>query len=150
MQIDESAWPLVVMTVLAAPEMATLEAMSVYFDRCFERREPYALVTDARLIQTMPGAIWRKRLLDWIDDPNFRDRNKRYNVGSATIFATAPVRAALTALHWLWRPSSPQYYAADLPDAVEWCVRQLEGARVPLTEGVRDLRASLVRTTCSR
>jgi hypothetical protein len=151
MKIDEDAWPLVIVTVPARPTVESIDTLTDYFERCFARQRRFSLIIDTRAVHSIPDARWRKHLTDAISVPSFRERERLFNVGSATILASAPVRATLTALNWVWRAASPQFAAPDMPSAVEWCVAQLNAAGVPLGDRLRDLRASLsVRAVGSR
>ena len=145
MKVDDSAWPLVVATMPASPGMADLDVLQRYFQGCFARGERFAMISDSRAIRTIPDAVWRKHLVEWMNDPAFRRKNARWNVGSATVMSSAAVRAALTALQWLWKPPSPQYYTGTMPDAISWCVAQLEAAQVPISPELSALQAPLSR-----
>jgi hypothetical protein len=143
MKIDDRAWPLVITTSPPAPGPESIDTLVAYFDVCFQRRERFALVTDSRQVVTMPDAIWRKRLADWMNEPTFRQRSARYNVGSAVVLTSGPVRATLTAVTWLWKPPTPQHYCSSMDDAVAWCVGKLEAAGIAINAPIRALQASL-------
>jgi hypothetical protein len=143
MKTDDSAWPLAIVTMPGAVNMESIDAIAAFFAGCFARQGKFALVIDTRPVHSIPDAMWRKRLTELINEPSFRAKERRFNVGSATILTSVPVRATMTALHWVWKPASPQYYPADMRAAVEWCAKQLTDAHVPLGDPLLQLRASL-------
>lgn len=145
MEIDDSAWPLVIATCPSVPKVESIDALERYFVTCFHRRESFAMITDTRPVHQLPDAKWRQRLAAWMNEPGFREKNGRYNVGAATIISSAPVRATLTAINWLWKPPSPQRYTRDMSESVDWCVGQLRAARVPLGPSLEAFVASLRR-----
>ena len=147
--MDDSCWPLVIATMPQKVSLDSLHTLEQFYERCFARRERFASVTDTTALRSLPDAVWRKRLADWLNAPAFRERNRLYNVGSATILTWAPVRATLTAIQWLWEPPSPQYYASDMRSAVDWCVERLQAEKVPVSFRLADLHASLRKRVAS-
>jgi len=145
MKIDDSAWPLVVATMPTTAGHDTLDVLERYFSACFARGERFVLIVDTRPLSKIPDALWRKRIVDWMNDPAFKRQNGRLNVGSATIVSSTAVRAALTALGWLWKAPSPQYYATGMSDATDWCIGQLRAAGVPITPALEAFHAPLSR-----
>jgi hypothetical protein len=143
--IDDDLWPLVVATISDGAGADSLEVFARYFDECFARGERFALIVDTRDVHHIPDALWRKRLAEWMNEPSFRQKNARLNVGSATILTSAPVRATLTALQWLWKPPSPQHYASDMRDAADWCMEKLRAGEVPIGARLAVFHASLSR-----
>lgn len=147
--MDDSCWPLVIVTMPQQVDMESLPHLAHFYEQCFARRERFACVTDTSPLRSIPNAVWRRKLADWLNAPAFREKNRLYNVGSATILTWAPARATLTAIQWLWVPPSPQYYAADLRSAVDWCVARLQAEKVPVSFRLADLHTSLHKPVAS-
>lgn len=105
---------------------AAIDDMNAKMDELFAKKETFALVTDARLVTTLPNAGERKALGDWLNRPEQQEQLRRYSAGSSTILTSGLVRGALQAIYWLWTPPNPQHAAADLEGAVDFCFRSLE------------------------
>jgi hypothetical protein len=121
----ESAWPVVIVTTPAEFEETAVSTFRAEFERIFARRAKFALLVDTTATRSIPNARWRKDLADWMMDPAFQARQVKYNVGSANLIRSAPVRGALTALSWFWKAPTPQGYPKDLREGVEWCIERL-------------------------
>lgn len=107
----------------------------------------YACITDTTRLLELPGPKQRKVLADWMNRTDVGDRQKVLNVGSSTLIQSAPMRAILTALYWLWTPPTPQHASRDVDDALDWCVSMLARDKVPLGTDEAHLRAR-VRMIC--
>ena len=70
---------------------------------------------------------------------------RRTNLVAAIVMPELSYRAALTALHWLSPPPSPQVACASLIEAVEHCCDALTRNRIPLNSGIHALRDELRR-----
>jgi hypothetical protein len=141
--IVEAAWPVVVIDCPSAFADDSVETLAKGFERIFTRREVFAVAVDTSRVQHVPGARWRKAMAAWMNDEGFRAKQARYNAGSATVLRSAPVRGALTALGWLWKPPTPQAYPADLCDAVDWCIARLAEHGVAPSLSLREYRQQL-------
>jgi hypothetical protein len=151
MQIDESHWPVVVATCPTKFTLASVEEMARAFDRILGRREKFVLVVDATPLTSIPDARWRRALTEWMNDPDFRARHARYNLGSANVLPfAAPLRAVMTAITWLWNPPTPQHYPTDVPHAIDWAFERLRAAHVDIPDAVlawREQYGSSARTS---
>jgi hypothetical protein len=145
MQFDDSAWPLVIATTPALLTHASIDAMERGYDGYFARGELFAVITDIRLVEVVPDALWRRHLGEWMERPDVRENHRRLTVASATVMSSPAVRAALTAIHWLWRPRTPQRYTSSMPEAVTWCAEALSAAGVAESQGLGALQASVAR-----
>jgi hypothetical protein len=125
LQILESAWPVVLVDCPERLSRETVTTLADAFDRIFDRREKFAVMVDTSRVRHVPDAPWRKAMAEWMNDEAFKAKQSRYNVGSANVLRSAPMRGALTALNWLWKPPTPQGYPADLLEAVDWCIARL-------------------------
>jgi hypothetical protein len=50
----------------------------------------------------------------------------------------------MTALLWLWQPSSPHHIASSPEEALDWCIRRLEEAKVPIPQTPAGLRRGVL------
>jgi hypothetical protein len=131
--VDCSKWPLVIATCPHELNLDSIGTLTRAFDECFARRERFALITDTRPLTRLPDAIWRRTLGDWLNEPVFRLRTGRYNVGSATIFTSRLTRSTMTAILWVWKPPAPQFAASNMVEAADWCCDMLTRAKVPMS-----------------
>lgn len=142
MQFILDHWPLLI--VISPPtgyDAATIRAMNDGYERIWEKGERYALVSHSPpSAEAATGARSRKLIAEWANSPRVRRMSKEMCVGSATIVRSALARGSLTALLWLWSPSSPHHVAASPEEAVDWCLGQLANAKVPLQAPAADVR----------
>jgi hypothetical protein len=143
--IDDSRFPLV---FLVCPYELTPDFMTEFergFESLFARRSKFVMICDLCAVGKVPDALMRKRLADVLNRPDFKERQAAYQVGSANLIASAPIRAALTGLLWLWHPSSPMAAPSSRAEAIKWSLERLREANVEippslerfaLTEGV--------------
>lgn len=139
-QFIYDAWPLV---VLVGPRVCTAETvprMEEAFELLFARRERYSLITATPKGSASMGARERRAIAEWANRPRIRATTGELCVCSSTIAKDALTRGALTAIFWLWKPTSPHHVASGHEEAVEWCLGQLmtEDLRLPL--GVEETR----------
>lgn len=135
-----STFPLVVIVCPHEWTDAWVEGLRRDIDRVLDRQERFACIADSRDVP-VPGARHRKQLTDWLTEPSVVARQKRWNVGNATILASPLMRGAMQAMQWVWTPPTPQYGARDLDDAWAWSVERLLAADVPLPRPSNDLLA---------
>lgn len=140
-------WPI---AIIECPERFSDDAV-VYLAACFQhifaRGEKFAVLVDTARLRQVPGAHWRQELATWLNDPGLRARATRHNVGAAIVIDSEPVRGALTALHWLWTPPTPQVYPADMRGAAEWCIERLRASGVAIGPRLHSFRLSLAKPT---
>jgi len=133
-------FPLVVITVGEEVVSEDLDAMTEAFRRIFARRKKYVVITDVRGIVKLPDATARQRIASWWK--TLADDQRIWNLGSANIVASAPVRGALTALTWLFSSPTPQAYVPDMRAALEWAEARLAEADLELPASATLLRAA--------
>lgn len=143
MKINDSSWPLVVITLPQVLAPNTVEGMRVFSERAFARGQRYVTIVDATRLQHAPDAMFRRQLAEMMNEPGWRAASARYVVGSCIAVTSAIIRAAGTAINWLAATPHPVHYAPDLPSGVEWCVARLQDAGVPANPAMRDFLASL-------
>ena len=137
--IDDSRFPIVFLTCPSELTSAFLTDFEQSYERLFARRAKFVVVCDLRMIAKVPDALMRKRLSDILNRPDFKAQQERYQVGSANVIASAAVRAALTALLWVWQPTSPMYAPRDHHDAIEWSISRLREVGVTIPPSLASL-----------
>jgi hypothetical protein len=55
------------------------------------------------------------------------------------------MRALMSAINWVHRPSAPQKWVATLGEAVEWCCERLVEESLPITPAIAALRTDRKR-----
>ncbi len=138
---DARAWPLVVSTLPTIVDDDTVQRLVDGHREVFARRERFVHIGDLRQLRTLPNARIRQRLADWTK--SIEGESARYNVGSALVVPNAVVRGGLTALSWLYKPVSPQYYGAAVEECHAWCMARLEEAGVPISLAAREYGVKL-------
>lgn len=133
---EETHFPVV--QLRCAPQLGAGAASELDggFERLFARRARFAIVCDLRSVTSVPDALTRKRLAEVLNRADFRAQQGRYQVCSANVVASAPIRAALTALLWIWTPPSPMSVFAELDEAVRWSTGRLREERVEIPTSV--------------
>lgn len=137
------AFPLIVCVSPRKHGTDTIERMAEGYERLFARGERYALISATPRDADGMGARERKQIADWANSPRVRSASKELCVGSATIVGNALARGALTAILWLWKPSSPHQVFTANDEAIDWCLGQLEAARVRQPQGAAATRAQV-------
>lgn len=133
MDVDEALFPLVFVRPGPTPAASDLPPFFDAIDELFARDEQFAMVVDPAGVTSMPSATWRRRLSDWMNQPEILEKSGRYNVGSSVIVRSTTVRGAMTALQWLWAPANPLWLAPDHNAAVDWAVDRLRQSEVPIS-----------------
>ncbi len=126
---------------------AVLDRVFEAFERVFERRAKFACIIDLSEASVLPGARERRRVADWLE--RIAARQKLYNLGSAHVIRSVAVRGALTAVHWMFRPPTPQAYFAEPHEAFDWCVERLRAEGVAISPESMALRGGLVAESTS-
>jgi len=132
--VSSEAWPLVLVELPPDPTPEVLEAFVREFDVVYARRQTFATLIDATGIRRVPGAIERKQLADWAASK--KPLTQLYGAGTAYVITSPVVRAALTAIDWLFQPPCPQCWKTRRTDALAWCVDRLADRDVPTNERI--------------
>lgn len=135
-----AAWPVAILVLPERIDEPAVRELIRLMDELYARGTRYALITDTRPLATIPGALERKLLTDWLTRPEQIENQRRWNVGASTIVGNALMRGALQAIYWVWTPPNPQHAARDLDDSFAYCVGMLEKAGVPLPSSAAELR----------
>jgi hypothetical protein len=113
------------------------------FLEVFAREQRFVMIADTSGVRGLPSASTRQLLASWLNEPTFRTNIIRFNIGTSTVLASAMMRGALVALHWFWRPASPQFHAATRLDALDWCIAKLEREGVAIPRALATYRQAL-------
>ena len=100
-----------------------LRALLARIDALVAERRRVALGVDFRPLREVPNATQRAELARWMRGA--AERNADVIVATAHVVSSALLRGAMTAVHWIQRPVTPQYVATDLADAEAWCRARL-------------------------
>jgi hypothetical protein len=146
MQFVEDAFPVVVLvSPVAGWDESTIRAMAAKFEEYWRKRQRYALITHTPRGSAAATAKTRKLITDWANEPKVREMSARWCVASATIVPNAIARGALTAMLWVWTPSSPHHVAGTPEEALDFCLDRIAKANVALPDTPEAVRRSVLR-----
>jgi len=137
LRVSTEAWPLVVVDLPPAPTPADFEHFFHEFDRVYDRRLVFATLIDASPLQKVPGAKERKDLADWAASKKHLTQD--FGAGTAYVIKSPVVRAALTAIDWLFQPPCPQAWKTDRREALDWCIARLADRSIPTNDRIEAL-----------
>jgi hypothetical protein len=138
--VSSEHFPLVIITLGEEVLEDDLTMMTAAFREIFARRKKYVVITDVRGIRKLPDAKTRQRVADWWK--TIAADQRIWNLGSANVVSSGPVRGALTALSWLFTSPTPQGYVPDMAAALEWAADRLREADLELPPSAAALRAA--------
>jgi len=124
--VDESRFPLVVVTFVGRPSDAQFRAYLEQMDQIVARRETYATLLDASEVGNTP-AVQRRMQAEWLKRHDATIR--ACSVGTAMVISRAAVRGLLTAILWLTPIPGEHQTFATFEDAERWCLDRLRAAR---------------------
>jgi hypothetical protein len=139
-QFLDSTWPLVVVVLPPVMGMTAIRSLVDGYEMLLRRDQRFAHVVDCAAVSKFPGVAERKVLTDWLGDDARVERERRLTVATAVVLTSGPMRAFVSAINWVRRPSTPQKWWATQPEAVEWCCELLVGEGVALPASVGALR----------
>jgi hypothetical protein len=140
-KFDDSAWPLLLVFMPPAMNMAAIKSIVDGYEGVLKRDQRFAHVVDCSAITKFPGAPERKALIDWLGDDARLERERRLTVATGVVLTSGPMRAFVSALNWVRRPATPQIWTATQDEAIVWCRQRLVEAGVPLSPAASTLRA---------
>src|SRR5690349_19932835 len=132
MRIVDFAFPLVATISPMKWDEGAVRKMAEAYDGFFDRGSPFAVITHTPDGAGMPGARERKMITAWTNTPRVKEMSAKLCVGSATVLSNPLMRGALTAMLWVWTPTSPMKSVATPEEAFEWCWEQMRQAGMPL------------------
>jgi hypothetical protein len=128
-RFDETMFPAVVLTCPRLLDESSIDSLAEGLDRLLQRRTKFVMICDTRGTG-VPNAVVRKKLAELMNRGDLQERQARYQLGTANIIESVGVRAALTALLWLWTPPNPMASVATLPEAAQWAIGRLESEKI--------------------
>jgi hypothetical protein len=137
----DSAWPLLVVEMPRVVNVAAIRSVIDGYERLLARNERFAHVVDGSAIAKFPGTVERKMLADWLTDAARIEKEHRLTVGTGIVVTSGPMRALMSALNWIRRPTTPQTLTATRSEAIDWCCARLAEAGIALTPAIGALRA---------
>jgi hypothetical protein len=138
-EIDTTAWPLVVMRMPSTLDLAVIDGFVKGIDGVLARKARFSAIIDTTALQRFPNAVERQRMVEQLNRRTFAE--KAYNVGNAVVIVSTTARAVLTAINWVRPPATTQYLVGTFPEALEWCCSRLVDAGVGLSPAIHALRA---------
>lgn len=121
--IVEDDWPILRVRWPSTPiDDEELDRLRDLTARALARREPYAMISDARLAPA-PNALQRKRMSE--DAQAVEALLSRHMVASAVVVSSPVMRAIVTAVNWLAPPPYPVRIFSDITVAEEWVRERL-------------------------
>ncbi len=135
-----ASWPVAILVLPELIDETAVRDLMTQMDELYARRQLYALITDTRQLSSIPRALERKLLTDWLTRPDQIANQREWNVGASTIVSNALVRGALQAIYWVWTPPNPQHAAKDMDEAWAYCLRMLEERGVSMGRPAAELR----------
>lgn len=129
-QIDDSGWPLLMITFHGAPGDRDYQHMYEGLERCMRRREPYVVISDLRRITQVADARRRQEIAEW--SKRMEERHGSLGLASIVIVKSALVKGSLTALQWLIGKKDKDIFTTSLSEALQVAKEALERAQLPL------------------
>lgn len=119
--LDESRWPIAVLTVEGSLDDAQVDAYVAAGTALLERGEPYVTIIDIRRMGTV-SAYSRARQKQWAT--HYREKLKAWCLGSAFVI-TSPVLRFVTMTVLLVAPlPMPYSVCKDLDEAMGWAEKR--------------------------
>jgi hypothetical protein len=141
LEFIDTTWPLVVVRLPAAMnDPRVVEQFTRQFNRVYARGERFAAMIDCSSVSKFPGAVERKMLTDWLSDERRVAQERQTTLGSALVLTSGTMRAVVSAMYWIKRPTTPQVWKGTSAEAIDWCCERLREAGVPLTPAIEALR----------
>lgn len=141
LSIVTASWPVVVVTLPSAFDDAQAEQLIEVSGELFSRRQRFAMITDSRRLKTVPSAMQRRKLGEWLVRPEQLEHQRRWSVGNATVVDNPLVRGSLQAVYWIWTPPNPQHVTGDLDEAWAFVGGKLAAQGIELPHPLEQLRA---------
>ena len=149
-EFQDATWPLVYVRFPRVFTLAVMQATIDGFERIYKRQERCVILADCAPIVKFPGTVERKMLSEWLGSPGRAEKGKAYTIATAIVLTSGPMRAMMSAISWVSRPSSPQVWKATEAEAFDWCYERLVEARMPITKAIDAARAEYRRRPASQ
>jgi hypothetical protein len=120
--IDESKWPIIVVTFSGTPNDEEFAAYLAKLTTCLQKKVPSAYVIDARHSPN-PPTKHRKMQADWMKEN--KELIKDRSAGTAFVFSSAIFRFVLSAIFLIQTLPHPYIVVGTLEEALDWAQKQL-------------------------
>lgn len=128
--MDDSAWPVVILTIQGQPADRDYQLMYDGLERCMRRREPYLVISDVRRVTEVADARRRQEIAEW--SKRMEARHGSFGLASIVVVKSALVKGSLTALQWLTAKKDRDIFTTSLTEAHQIAKQVLERANIPL------------------
>lgn len=127
-RLDDTRWPLVVLTAVGDQTEAEFEAFLAESDALLRRRQPYGVIFDGRRAAPISPKL-RQRMVRWLvrNDALLRF----YVVASSVVMSTALQRGVFRAILWMRPLPFPYSIDTSLEDAREFVCARLAARGLP-------------------
>jgi hypothetical protein len=122
---DASGFPFVRIRPVGRSTDADIAENLVFFEQCFSRREPFTALFDLRQAASLTGTQ-RRMYADWFAANEVKII--RYFRGGIAVSESPFVRAAITAIFWMYRAPFPYRMTDDMADAEAWVAERMRRA----------------------
>lgn len=122
---DESAWPIVTITMVGASSTEEFEAYLARRARLLERGARHCTILDASRA-AVPAMAQRIRQASWIR--SHEQLLRRHSAGIAYVFESSAFRFVLSSIFVLSPPPSPYIVTASVDEALSWARASLVAA----------------------
>jgi hypothetical protein len=129
--MDDSMWPLVVITFPSSTTEDDWVRMFQAYEQYYERREPFHVVNDGISVNAAISASQRRLIANKAKE--HEPMSVRWCLGGATVVSNPITRGVVTAITWIAPPAYKLTLHATLFDAVGEALHTLErnGIQVP-------------------
>jgi hypothetical protein len=110
------------------------------FDGLFARCQPYVALCDTTPLSTIPSASTRHLIGKW--QTQHEADLKKWCLGVAFLVPSRLVRGALTAMGWVHRPVTQQYFPSTRREALDWCIATADAGGLALSSIARGMLQS--------
>ena len=138
-EVDDSAWPLVIVRIPPVLDTAAIESMFRGMDGVVDRKSRFAAMIDTRELSQFPNAVERKTIATWMTERTTAEA--LYNLGNAVVMTSPSARAVFTAIQWIRRPVTAHFITGTTLAGIDWCCMRLKQAGLSLPQTIGTVRA---------
>lgn len=124
LDLDVSAWPLVVLTMPRVMTIADLDYLEAGYRSLHASFDRHALIVDPTTFDQIPDAALRRRMKEF--ESKKHDIIVEKNLGTGIIIHNSLVRGAFTALRWMSPAPTENRAFPNIRDAASWCIDLIE------------------------
>jgi hypothetical protein len=123
-QLDDSQWPLLLVSFLGVPTTAQVQAYLERMTGYLERGERHAVIFDSSGMTGMGPAEQRHMQAAWLKQHDAQVKQLR--LGAAYIIHSPVVRLAVSVVYFLRPTTTPYLITAKLSEAAGWAALRLD------------------------